>query len=166
METKKTEESLEQKVETSQPAKKENKEKTPQKPKKTEAKALGNSYPLSRKHSLYVCYFIKNKSIDKAIEDLNQVLKFKRAVPFKGEIPHRKNLSGSGRYPITACKHFINLLKSLKGNCLSNGMDIDNTKIYEASATWASRPRRSGGKSAKRTNIILKAKEFPTGGKN
>ena len=132
-----------------------------QKPKeqKTEAIARGTSYPISKKHSMYICNMIKNKKIDTAILALKEVINFKRSVRFKGEIPHRKNASGPGRYPINAAGHIINLLKALKGNSIANNLDIDKTIIYYASASWASRPARSGGRAAKRTNIILKAKE-------
>jgi ribosomal protein L22 len=133
-------------------------------PKKEEAIANGSSLPISKKHSMYLCTFIKNKPIDDALKDLDKVLKYKKAVPYKGEIPHRKGMSTPGRYPIKAAGYFVNLLKGLKGNVIVNGMDLDKTKIYLASASWASRPTRRGGVSAKRTNIILKAKEF-VGGK-
>jgi ribosomal protein L22 len=131
--------------------------------KKEEAIANGSSVPISKKQGMYICTFIKNKPIDKAIQDLNSVILYKKAVPFKGEIPHRKG-GQPGRYPIKAAGYFINLLKGLKGNVIVNGMDLDKTKIYIASASWASRPGRSGNRSAKRTNVILKAKEF-VGGK-
>lgn len=129
--------------------------------KKEEAVARGVSLPISKKHSMYICSFIKHKKIDNAIADLEQVIKMKRAVPFKGEIPHRKEQGiMSGRYPVTAAGYFINLLKGLKGNVIVNGLDLENTTICLASASWASRPMRSGGRLAKRTNILLKAKEI------
>ncbi len=148
--------------------KKDKKGKETQKPivKKYEAVAYGVSLPISKKQGTYICGFIKNKSIDRAIKELSEVLVFKRAIPFKGEIPHRKGKGMmSGRYPITACHEFINLLKGLKGNVTVAGLDMDKTRIYIASSSWASRPARSGGRKAKRSNVILRAKEFP-GAKN
>jgi len=129
--------------------------------KKDEAVAHGAGLPISKKHSMYICSFIKNKKIDNAIADLQKVIKLKKAVPFKGEIPHRKGNIERGRYPVKAAGYFINLLKSLKGNVITNQMEIEETKIYIASASWANRPMRRGGRLAKRTNIVLKAKEFP-----
>ncbi|MEK6800821.1 MAG: uL22 family ribosomal protein [Nanoarchaeota archaeon] len=131
--------------------------------KKTEAVSKGTSYPISKKHAMYICNFIKNQPIDKAISDLHKVIKLKQAVPFKGEIPHRKGISGPGRYPVKAAGYFINLLKALKGNSLVNGLDLDLLKVHYASASWAARPARAGGRAGKRTNIILKAKEFKKG---
>ncbi len=139
------------------------KEKKSEKPviKKEEATARGASLPISKKHSMYICNFIKYKKIHDAISDLERVIKFKQAVPFKGEIPHRKGNMAAGRYPIKASKYFINLLKGLKGNAIVNGLELERTRIYIASPSWANRPARRGGGLAKKTNIILKAKEFP-----
>jgi len=128
------------KVEEKKPAKKE----APKLTKKEFAEANGKSVPISKKHAMYICRFIKNKPIDKAIEDLTQVLAYKKSVPMRGEIPHRKGPGGSGRYPINAAKHFITILKGLKGNVMVNQMEIENTRIVIASASWASRPARKG----------------------
>src|SRR3989344_6507885 len=82
--------------------------------KKEIAIASSRSIHASRKVCSYICAFIKNKSIDQAISDLERVIKFKSAVPYKGELPHRKGMM-SGRYPIKASGIFIKLLKSLRG---------------------------------------------------
>ena len=64
---------------------------------------------------MYICNFIRGKKIDSAISDLELVIKKKKAVPFKGEIPHRRDLGVmSGRYPINASKIFIQILKGLR----------------------------------------------------
>lgn len=130
----------------------------PKRPKKDEAVAIGRNLRVSKKNAGYVCRFIKGKDIDKAIFDLGEVIKMRKAVPFKGEIPHRKGMM-SGRYPVKAAGEFIKLLKGLKGNVIVNGMDLDKTRISIASASWSSRPMRSGGRKSKRTNVLLKARE-------
>lgn len=136
----------------------EAKEKKPLKIEK-EAIARGIALTASKKHCMYICRFIKNKHIDKAISGLEEVIKFKRAIPFKGEIPHRKGMM-SGRYPIKATLLFIKLLKGLKGNILINNMELDKARITEASANWASRPLRKEGRKAKRAHVLLKAREI------
>ncbi len=128
--------------------------------KKDEAIARGVNVHASMKQCMFICKFIKGKSIDRALSDLEEVIKLKKAVPFKGEIPHRKGKMMSGRYPINASKIFISILKSLRGNVIANQIDLDNAKIYFASASFASRPSKRGGGRFKRTNIILKAKEI------
>jgi ribosomal protein L22 len=142
--------------------KKEEKKESPKVVKKDEATAIGKNLHASMKQCKYICKFIKKKSIDEAINYLNEVIKKKKLIPFKGEIPHR-HAEGimSGRYPVNASKLIINVLKGLKGNVLANQMDLDKAKIYYASASWASRPSKKGGGRFKRTNVILKAKEVP-----
>ncbi len=149
---------------------KDNKEKSKKKEekvisKKDEAVVHAHGMHASKRQCMYICRFIKNKTIDSAIADLEDVIKFKRAIPFKGEIPHRKGKGMmSGRYPIKVSKMFITLLKGLKGNTLVNGMDLDKTRIAIASASWASRPMRGGGTQGKRSHVNLIAKEI--GGKH
>ncbi len=138
---------------------KEKKKEAPKIEKKDEAIANGLGLHASKRHCMYICSFIKNKTIDRAMKELGEVIAMKRAIPFKGEIPHRKGDMMSGRYPVKAAGMFISMLKGLKGNVLVNQMDLDKTRIAIASASWAYRPARSGGRRAKRTNVILIARE-------
>lgn len=132
--------------------------------KKEFAIALGKNLHISKKQGMYICKFIKGKRIDKAMEDLGDVKLYKKAVPFKGEIPHRKGKGMmSGRYPIKAAEIFVNVLKSLKGNSIVNGFELENTVISNASASWAARPARKGNRRAKRTNVILESREINVG---
>ena len=83
----------------------------------------------------------------------------KRAMPMKGEIPHRKGKIMSGRYPIKASQEFIKLLKQLSANATVNEVDLEKVKI-ECKADRASRPyRRFGSMKFKRTHVTLKLKE-------
>ena len=126
--------------------------------KKNEAVVNGRSLPISTKYSMAICKFIKNKSIEKAIADLNDVLIFKKAVPMRGEIPHRKGKIMSGRYPINAVKEFQVLLKTLIGNSNVNG--LDEPIIVEAISNKAQRPYgRFGSVQRKRTHVKIVARE-------
>ncbi len=126
--------------------------------KKTEAVVNGTSLPISTLDGMYICKFIKKKNIDKAIADLEMVLKFKRAIPMRGEIPHRKGRIMSGRYPLKAVESFIILLKSLQSNANANGMD--EPIIVEAIANKAYQPfGRFGAIRRKRTHVKIKAME-------
>ena len=149
----------EAKIEQKPEQKKEEREKPKQIVKQENAIAKGVSVPISEKHARYICSFIKGKTVDQAILELGQVAKMKRAIPFKGEIPHRKNMQ-SGRYPISASKVFISLLKGLKGNIIVNGLDIEKTKVYLASTARAFRPAKGAGRYAKRCHVLLKAREI------
>ena len=158
----KTDQKIEDKEEPKAEEKKVDKKKQKEDPveKKEETVAIGRNLHMSKKHGVYICDFIKNKKIDEAINCLEEVKKLKQAIPFKGEIPHRKGKGMmSGRYPVKGAGLFIDILKGLKGNVIVNGMDLDKSAIYFASTSWASRPVRRENRRAKRTNVILKARE-------
>lgn len=128
---------------------------------KEEVSINAQNVHISSKKSFAICKFIKGKTIEKAIEDLEKVLDKKIAVPMKGEIPHKKSVkgvaSGSGRYPQNATKEFIVLLKSLQGN--ANNHDVDEPVIVEAVANFGDRPLgRFGRWQRKRTHIKIKAR--------
>ncbi len=116
------------------------------------------SVPISAKHSIAICRFIKNKKIEDAIERLGEVILKKRAIPMKGEIPHRKGKMMSGRYPQKAVGHFIELLKSLESNASVN--ELNEPVITETISNLAQRPYGRFGKTKKkRTHIKIVAKE-------
>ena len=147
------------KTETKEEKAEEKKTKKQIQVKKDEASVNGISLPISTKDSVAICKFIKHKSIDKAIADLELVEKFKKAIPMKGEVPHRKGKGMmSGRYMTKPVGYFIKLLKNLKANANVNG--IEEPVIVEAVPNRASRPYgRFGRIKRKRTHIHIKVVE-------
>lgn len=125
--------------------------------KKTEAVVNTRNLPISTKYSKAICKFIKNKKIVNAITDLEQVVKLKKAIPMKGEIPHKKGKRMmAGRFPKNASQNFIKLLKSLLANATNNG--LENPIISESIANIGKRPYgKFGSVRKKRTHIRLKA---------
>lgn len=122
----------------------------------------GKSLHISTKDAVALCNFVKRKNIDRAISDIENVLKMKKAVPMKGEIPHRKGKIMSGRFPVNSSKNFLMLLKSLKANANANNME--NYFISEAVANKASRPMgRFGRWQRKRTHVFIKVSEKKSG---
>jgi len=88
---KKVEEKKPEEKKKEDPVKKKDKKKPGEKKvKKTEAIVNGRDLSLSTKQCIAICNFIRGKTIDKAISQLGEVLEMKRAIPMKGEIPHRK----------------------------------------------------------------------------
>ena len=150
----------ENKAETKMEDKKQIAKETKPKIKKDFAIVNGPSVHISKRHGIYICAFIKGKKIDQAISDLQKVIMLKKAVPFKGEIPHRKGNIMSGRYPVAAAKIFIPLLKNLKGAVLFNEMDVTTTRISSAYTNFASRPQRRGGMKGKRASVTIEAREL------
>jgi ribosomal protein L22 len=157
---KKTEIAAETKKEDKKEIKPEEKKekKIVKKIKRDEATINGISLPISTKDSTAICRFIKHKSIDKAISDLELVEKLKKAIPMKGEIPHRKGKGiMAGRYMTKPVGFFIRMLKNLKANANMN--EMEEPIITEAVPNRASRPYGKGGMKRKRTHIFIKVVE-------
>ncbi|MBI2448672.1 hypothetical protein HYV49_00055 [Candidatus Pacearchaeota archaeon] len=128
-------------------------------PKKTDAFALGASLPISTKHSKEISRFISGKNPEEALELLENAYNMRIAIPFRGEIPHRKGRIMSGRYPIKALEYFIRVLKSAVANASLHNVNIINSRV-NAKADMASRPyKRFGSERFKRTNIKITIKE-------
>ena len=162
------------KVETKKPVKEEKvtkteKEEEPKKPiqkrpkvKRHEAFVDMKNLRISTKYAMAICKFIKNKTIEKATSDLNEVLAKKKYVPMKGEYAHKKGsgkvASGSGKYPVRATKEFLMMLKSLAGNAVYN--EINEPIITEAVANIGERPYgKFGSVRRKRTHVKIVATE-------
>ncbi len=127
--------------------------------KKDEASVNGISLPISTKDSVAICKFVKHKTIERALVDLDLVSKFKKAIPMKGEIPHRKGKGiMAGRYMTKPVGYFIKMLKNLQAN--ANVRGIEEAVIVEAVPNRASRPYgRFGRVKRKRTHIFIKVME-------
>ncbi len=127
--------------------------------KKEHAIVNGVSLPISTKTSAAICKFIKGKTIEKAVMDLEEVLKFKRVIPMTGEIPHKKGKGVmSGRYPIKAISYFMKMLRTLAANASVNG--LEEPVIVEAIPNRASLPYgRFGAVRRKRTHVMIKVME-------
>jgi len=151
------------KVETAVENKKVEEKKTEkkqiQKVKRDEASVNGISLPISTKDSVAICKFVKHKTIERALVDLDLVSKFKKAIPMKGEVPHRKGKGMmAGRYMTKPVGYFIKMLKNLQANANVNG--IEEAVIVEAIPNRASRPYgRFGRVKRKRTHIHIKVME-------
>ena len=151
------------KDEVKQENKQETKKPEIKKVKKDRAMVQGLNIPVSSNQAFAINRFIKYKEIGQAIRELEEILLHKRALPMKGEIPHRRGKGMmSGRYPKNAIEAFIKLLKSLSAN--ANANELSNPIISEAYASFASRPFGKFGRvRKKRTNTMIVATEKKIG---
>lgn len=134
----------------------EKKNTSPKKIKKSKVTVKVKNIPVSTKIAAAICKFIKKKNFKEAITNLEEVTKLKKAVPMKGEIPHRKGRIMSGRFPQRAAKEFIILVKMLESN--ANQHDLEGGIISEAIASKGETTYAKGGRARKkRTNILLTA---------
>lgn len=151
----KEEEKAEKQEKVKDEKKKQDKKQEKKGPKKTEAIVQGKDLGISTKHAMAICKFIRGKTIEKSIFMLSEVVQIKRAIPMKGELPHRKGME-RGRFPQKAAKEFIKLLRQLAANAAVNEMEIEKGRI-QCKANRASRPyRRFGSQRFKRTHVELK----------
>jgi len=126
--------------------------------KKTEAVVNAQSLPISTKQAMAICKFIRGKKIPPMIIYLEDVVAMRKAVPMKGEVPHKKGNIMSGKYPVKAAAIFIKLLKNLTAN--ANVAGLNDTIISEAIANIASRPYgKFGTVRKKRTHVKLIARQ-------
>jgi large subunit ribosomal protein L22 len=126
--------------------------------KKTEAVVNAQSLPISTKQAGAICKFIRGKKIPPMIIYLEDVVAMRKAVPMKGEVPHKKGNIMSGKYPVKAAAIFIKLLKNLTAN--ANVAGLNDIIISEAIANIASRPYgKFGTVRKKRTHVKLVARQ-------
>ncbi|MBI2670739.1 50S ribosomal protein L22 [Candidatus Woesearchaeota archaeon] len=120
--------------------------------------------PISRKFSVEIGNFVKNKELKKAKVLLENVIAQKAAVPFKRynrDLGHKRGIA-SGRYPIKASKLILKLLDSLEANAENKGIDTNNLIIKEFIANKGNKMWHQGRKrrrKMKRCHIFIKAIE-------
>lgn len=108
---------------------------------KITAKAMLKNRPISLKYATEICREIKGKPLEKAEKMLQDIIEMRRYLPLRKyhkKVPHRKGkaISGqkAGRYPITACKHFLELLSYAKANAENKGLDTEKLIVKHAFA--------------------------------
>ena len=131
--------------------------------KETMAKAIGRSLPISTRHSVEICSFIRGKNLQKMKSYLESVIEKEKAIPFKRYnkgVGHKPGM-GPGRYPIKAASDILMLLKSAESNAQSKGIGTANLIIAHARADKAGTNWHYGRKRARKmkrshVEIILK----------
>ena len=131
------------------------------------AKAVGMALPISRKQSIMVCNFIRNKNVKLAKKLLAEVIDLKRAVPFtrfNDDMGHKAGMA-AGRYPVKACKNILKIVESAEANAQFKGLSTADLTIRHASAqkgpdTW--HYGRHIRRRAKRTHIEIVLEEKKT----
>jgi len=124
------------------------------------ARALGRDLPISFKHSLEVCGFIRGKKLTLAKKHLKEVIELKRAVPYKRfnqDLGHKHGMM-SGRFPVKTTEFILKLVESAEKNAQFKGMNVEKLAVVHIAAHKASRPSHGGrhrGRSMKRAHIEI-----------
>ncbi len=130
------------------------------------ASVWGKDIPISTKHAIEICNFIKGKSLMKSKQMLKEVMGKKIAVPFKifkRNVGHKPGRMAAGRYPYKASHYILNLLESLEANAQNKGLDVNSLYLTTIIPNKAARPfhfSRHRGRKMKRTNIQIMAEEM------
>lgn len=117
---------------------------------------------ISHKHAREIAVKIKGMSIDTARNYLQDVIRLKRAVPFRryhNEVGHKSDTGVmSGRYPQKAANEFVKLLDNLESNAEYRGMDLDRLKIINATVHKGRKIERftprAMGRASPKINIL------------
>lgn len=127
---------------------------------------------ISHKHAREIAVKIKGMSIETARDYLQDVIRLKRAVPFRrynNEVGHKSDTGVmAGRYPQKAATEFVKLIDNLESNAEYRGMDLDRLKIINATVHKGRKlqrftPRAMGRASPKvdiLTHVELVAQEI------
>ena len=100
------------------------------------AKAYGFELHCSPKHCENIARAIRGMDVKKAKEFLEDVINFRRAIPFKThkkKRAHQKGV-GPGGYPQKACKLILEVLKNAENNAEYKGLSPENMYIAHISA--------------------------------
>ena len=128
------------------------------------ARAVGIGLPVSFKHGVEICNFIKNKSVNDAKKMLKGVVDKKVAVPFRRynwDLGHKRKI-GPGRYPEKASKHFIQLIEAVEANAQFKGLNTANLLIAHVAVHKSRKAWHYGRKSRrqmKRSNVEIVVEE-------
>jgi large subunit ribosomal protein L22 len=101
----------------------------------TSSKAMGSELHISPKKSREVCCKIKGMKASEARKFLEDVIALKQAVPFKRHhdgTGHRKGPMAAGRYPVSASKEILKVLKNAESNAEYKGLEPANMFITHA----------------------------------
>lgn len=131
------------------------------------ALASGKDLPISTKHSIEICNFIRGRSLEKSKKMLTDAIEEKRAIPFKRFNKDRghKRTMAAGRFPKKACGYIMKLLNLAEANARNKGLDTSALYIKSIIANKGSRPwhpGRSIRRKMKRTHISIAVKEKET----
>lgn len=127
------------------------------------AKASAHSLPVSTKHCIELCRYLKYRPTLQAKKLLEEVIALRRAVPFQRfnqDMGHKAGMS-AGRFPQKAARQLLKLVKSVEANAQFKGLNTSRLKIIKLLANQASIPLTGGRHrtATKRTHLEIEVME-------
>ena len=91
-----------------------------------QAKAFGKNMPISWKDATEIGRFIDGDSVEKAKGKLEKVIEEDLPVPytkFDSDVGHRSGAGDSGRFPVKAAEHILEVLEEAEANAEHEGLN-------------------------------------------
>jgi large subunit ribosomal protein L22 len=103
------------------------------------ALASGRDLRISPKAAREICHHIKGMRLNEAKDALQEVVEFKRPIPYRRhnkKVAHRKGAQGfdAGRYPQKAAREILKILDQVGANAEFKGLYTDRLKIIHIAA--------------------------------
>ncbi len=127
--------------------------------------AGGRSLPISTQQSVEICKALKKKKTSDAKKILTQAIEKKKPIRFtryNDNIAHKPGI-GPGKYPVSASKAILQVIKSAEANAQVKGLGTDLVIIH-MNAHKAARPWHYGRQrrtKMKRSHIEVVVAEAP-----
>lgn len=124
------------------------------------ARAVGLGLPISVKHSVNVCTYIRSKPLARAKRELQMTADLKRPLPFgryNWDLAHRAGMA-AGSFPSKACKFIAQVLASAEANAVQKGLNPASLVVAHICAHKGARNMHGGrhrGRVAKNTHIEI-----------
>jgi large subunit ribosomal protein L22 len=127
------------------------------------ARAKAKDIPVSTKHSIEICRYLRYKTTNLAKNILEETIALKKPIPFKRfkkDMGHKPGMA-AGRFPKKAANEILKLVKAAETNAQFKGLNTSSLKIIKILANKASVPVTGGRRntSTKRTNLEIEVKE-------
>jgi len=128
------------------------------------AKARGADLRVHFKNTREAAFAVKGMELVKAKRYLEDVLGFKRCVPFRryngavgrtSQAANEGHAMGQGRWPVKSAEFILGLLKNAESNAEVKGLDVDNLMISHIQVNKAMRQRRRTYRAHGRVNPYM-----------
>ena len=131
--------------------------------KENNAKAVGLALPISRKESMMVCEALRGMNVQRAKAYLVDVMALKKPVAYTRynmDVGHKRGMA-AGRFPASACKHILGVLKNAEPNAQFKGLSAGNLIVKSAVSQKGPKAYHFGRQrtTAKRAHIEIVLEE-------
>ena len=131
----------------------------------TMARAVGRSLPVSTKHCIEICNYIRGRKVSVAKGLLRDAVALKKPIPFKrfnADVGHKKGGFSAARYAVKAAGEVLKLLDSCEANAQNKALNTGDMVITHINAHRGSQQFRMGRqrrRRMKRTHVEVVLEE-------